>query len=117
MLITAVILFAIAAVVGVIMAIAVMRGQAVPRMDHAVLHGLAAATALVLLLVAVIQAGAGGGLGLALGLFIVAAIGGFALLTHHLRDRPLPKWLVGGHGLIAVAGFLVLLAGVFATGP
>lgn len=116
MLITAIVLFAVAALVGLAMAFAVFRGAAVPSIGQAVVHGLAAATALVLLLVVVMSAGAEGGLGLALGLFVLAAIGGFVLLSFHLRDRPLPKALVGGHALIAVVAFLVLLSAAFMTG-
>jgi hypothetical protein len=38
------------------------------------------------------------------------ALGGFALLSFHLRCRALPSGLVVEHGLLAVAGFVVLVA-------
>ncbi len=116
MLNAAIILFAVAAVIGLAMAVAHLRGETPPRTTLAVLHGLFAASGLVILLIAVMTVGAGGGTGLALGLFLLAALGGFVLLSFHLRGRPLPNGLVIGHGLLAVAGFLVLLAAVFLIG-
>lgn len=117
MFILAIVLFALAAVVGLAMALAHVRGQTPPRAVSAVLHGLFAASGLVILLIAVATAGTGGGAGLALGLFLLAALGGFTLLSFHLRGRPLPGGLIAGHGLLAVAAFVVLLAAVFVIRP
>ena len=104
-------LFAVAAVVGLTMAIAAFQGK-FPPVPSAILHGVFAATALVLLLVAVLMKGAGGAALWALGCFLIAAIGGFTLaLGFHARKKPLPPGLVAGHALIAVVGFLLLLAG------
>ena len=75
--------------------------------------GLLAASGIVLLLVGIIQAGAAGRAGIALALFIVAALGGFTLLSFHLRKRVLPKGIVVVHALVAVCGFLTLLWAVF----
>jgi hypothetical protein len=110
----AIALFAIAAVGGVAMALLHFRGRTPPRPALAAIHGVFAASGLIVLLLAVMQLGASGGAGIALGLFLVAALGGFALLTFHLRGRALPSGLVAGHGLLAVAGFVVLLWAVFA---
>lgn len=44
-----------------------------------------------------------------LALFLVAAVGGFTLLSFHLRGRSLPSALIIGHGLVAVTAFIVLL--------
>ena len=106
-------LFAIAAVAGLTMAVMHFKGKTPPRPVLAVLHGLFAASGLVVLLLAVIKAGFGDAPGIALGLLLVAALGGFALLSSHLRGRALPSALVVGHGLLAVAGFLVLLCAEF----
>ena len=38
-------------------------------------------------------------------LLIIAALGGFVLLSYHLRKQALPKALAGVHALLAVAGF------------
>jgi hypothetical protein len=111
---TAIILFAIAALGGVAMAALHFRGRTPPPVPLAVLHGVLAASGLVVLLLAVLKVGFGGTPALALGLFLVAALGGFGLVSFHLRRRALPNALVLGHGLLAVAGFLVLIAAVFA---
>jgi hypothetical protein len=112
----ALILFAIAAVGGATMAVMHFRGQTPPRLALAVLHGALAAAGLVVLLVAVMGTGVSGAPALALGLFVLAALGGFGLLSFHLRGRSLPNGLVIGHGLLAVVAFLILAAAVFGLG-
>jgi hypothetical protein len=113
----AIVLFAVAAVVGLSMAVAHFRGQTPPKLAVALLHGLFAASGLVVLLIGVMQLGAGGKPAIALGLFLVAALGGFTLLSFHLRGRALPNGLIIGHAVLAVAGFLTLLAAVFLVSP
>lgn len=113
MFMIAIVLFAIAAAGGLTMAVLHFRGRTPPPMPLAALHGVLAASGLVLLLLAVMKAGTGRASGIALGLFLLAALGGFALLGFHLRGRALPNGLVVGHGLLAVVGFLVLLSAVF----
>jgi hypothetical protein len=108
------ILFAVAAVAGLTMAIMHFRGVSPPKTVLAVLHGLFAASGLVVLLLALIKTGFGGKAGIALGLLIVAALGGFALVSFHARNQRLPSALVVGHALLAVAGFLTLLVAEFA---
>ena len=109
----AILLFAVAAVAGVTMAVMHFRGISPPRPILAGLHGFLAASGLVVLLLAVMKAGMGGTTGIALGLFGLAALGGFILLSFHMRGRALPSGLVIGHGLLAVAAFLLLLSAVF----
>lgn len=115
MLKVAIVLFAVAAIGGLVMATMHFRGRTPPPLVLALLHGALAASGLILLLLAVIRAGAAGTAAVALGLFVLAALGGFTLLGFHLRGRTLPNALVAGHGLLAVAGFLTLLAAVFAA--
>ena len=103
------ILFAVAAVGGLAMAVMHFRGVSPPKPVLAVLHGLFAASGLVVLLLALIETGFGGKAGIALGLFVVAALGGFALLGFHARKQRLPSALVAGHALLAVGGFVTLL--------
>jgi hypothetical protein len=104
-------IFAVAAVIGLTMAIAAFQGN-FPPVPSAILHGVFAAAGLVLLLVAVFVRGAGGSALWALGFFLVAALGGFGMaFGFHARRKPLPKGLVAGHALLAVSGFLLLLAG------
>jgi len=50
---------------------------------------------------------------IALGLLVIAALGGFGLLSFHLRGRALPSGLLVGHALLAVAGFVTLFAAEF----
>jgi len=78
-----------------------------------VLHGLFAACGLIVLLIGVIGA-ASRGAPVALVLLLIAALGGFTLVSFHMRRRALPNGLVVGHALIAVAGFVVLLAAAWA---
>jgi len=105
-----ILLFAVAAVAGLTMAVMHFKNATPPRPVLAVLHGLFAASGLVVLLLAVIKVGMQGAPAIALGLLVVAALGGFGLLSFHLRGRALPSGLVVGHALLAVAGFVTLLA-------
>jgi len=105
-----ILLFAVAALAGLAMAVMHFRKVSPPRTTLSVLHGLFAASGLVVLLLALIKAGMQGAPGIALGLLVVAALGGFALLSFHMRGRALPSGLVVGHALLAVAGFVTLLA-------
>jgi hypothetical protein len=108
------ILFAIAAVGGLTMAVMHFRGVSPPKTVLAVLHGLFAASGLVVLLLALIKTGFGGKAGIALGLLVVAALGGFGLLSYHAKNQRLPSALVVGHALLAVGGFLTLLLSEYA---
>jgi len=114
MLNVALILFAIAALGGATMAVLHFRGRAQPPALLATLHGLLAASGLVALLVAVVRDGLSGLPAIALALMLVAALGGFGLLSFHIRGRTQPGGLIVGHGMLAVAGFLVLLSAALA---
>ncbi|HEY4158112.1 MAG TPA: hypothetical protein VGM29_08440 [Polyangiaceae bacterium] len=104
------VLFGIAALGGIVMAIMRFSGKPVPPMPLALLHGALAAIALVLLIMAVANAAGGSHTSLvALVLFLVAALGGFVLFTQHLRKGPLSIPLMVIHAVVAVAGFLTLL--------
>ncbi len=113
----AILLFAAAAVAGLSMTIMHFQGQTPPRPALAIFHGLFAAAALLVLLLSVIAAHSTGAPVMALGLLVLAALGGFGLLSFHLRGRALPSGLVVGHGLLAVTGFIFLLAALFILHP
>jgi len=113
MLIVAAVLFALAAVGGLAMAFIHFKRDRNPPGALAAVHGVAAATALVILLWAVVQTGAGGAVAWALGLFVAAALGGFFLVSFHVRKQRLPSPVVVIHALVAVAAFLLLLGGIF----
>jgi len=103
----AITLFALAAVGGAVLAYTRIVKKDV-NLPIAIVHGILAATALVLLIIAVTHTG-GTGLTAALVVFLIAAIGGFTLLSFHLRMRPMPVPLVLIHGGVAVTAFIILL--------
>lgn len=109
MLIYAVIVFAIAAVGGLVLAATVLSGQ-LASWVISLAHAALGATGLILVLMALLQ-GAGGYAPVAFGILLVAALGGFFLASFHLRKQPGPKAVVAIHALVAVTGF-VTLAGV-----
>jgi hypothetical protein len=104
-----VIIFALAAIVGLTMALAVFQGK-FPNVGSAVIHGILAAAGLILVLILVIGGARGATLG-ALVLFLLAALGGLTLaFGFHARKKNLPPSFVVGHAVLAVIGFLLLLA-------
>lgn len=109
MLIYALALFALAAIVGVYMLMRVFKGV-MPPWPAAILHGMIAATGLVLLLYAAFFAGSIAPLSItvAAAILVIAACGGFLLLSYQIRGQTPPKVLAGVHALLAVSGFLTL---------
>lgn len=114
MLQTAVVIFAIAALGGLVLANSVLRGRLAPW-ALSLLHAALGATGLVL--TALVLFGNGGSAppttGLALLLLAIAALGGFFLASYHLRQQPGPRPVVLIHAGVAVAGFVLLAGGVF----
>ena len=108
LLISAAILFALGALGGLVMALRAFRGDTIPPMLAAG-HGILGAAGLVLLLLAAITGVAGNTATIALGILVVAALGGFYLLSFHIRKEQHPKAVIVVHALIAVVGFLTLL--------
>jgi glucose uptake protein GlcU len=111
-MIAAAILFAIAALGGMIMAMIRFSGRDYPPAFLAVVHGVFAAAGIVTLLVAALAPGVALTIRIALILFIGAAIGGFSLVYYHAQSRPLPISYVGVHGLVAVVAFIILIVGI-----
>ena len=109
----AAILFAVAAVGGVIMAAMRFGGRELPPMALAVVHGLFAAAGLVTLILAVVGANASWAAIVAAVGFVVAALGGFMLFSYHLKRQALPVNYVVIHGAGAVISFVILLAAIF----
>lgn len=117
MFVKAVVLFALAAIVGLYMGVLHSRGRTPPPVLAAVLHGVLAVSAVVLLLLGVMQVGLGATVhSWSLGFFVIAALGGLYLVSFHIRRKPLPGGVIVIHGLIAVIAFLILLVAVFALG-
>lgn len=116
-------LFAIAALGGLTLAVMHFRaqGKTHPPTSLAMLHGTLAAVAVIFLIIGI--AAIPGGFSdfsslavLALALFVLAALGGaYMFFGKHLRGEPLPTPVVLIHGLVAAAGFVLLLAYLFGT--
>jgi uncharacterized membrane protein len=100
-------LFAIAAIIGLIILKNWLTSASTPR-SVVYAHGIFAAVALVLMLVWVLQH-KNDNLWLSIFLFAVAAIAGFYMFIKDLKGKFSPIWLAVVHGLVAVAGFLLLL--------
>ncbi len=108
MLLTAVILFGIAALGGLVLATLHFRDKTIP-LPLALLHGLVGASGLATLGWAVFGLGVGSAAAASLGLFVLAALGGFFLFSYHLRQQRLPSPVVIIHALVAVSAFLLLV--------
>ena len=105
------ILFAIAALAGVTLAVMYTKGKL--TIGGALLHGLFAASGLVVLIISAAQGQTTTIANYALVLFVIAALGGAVLFGSHLKKGMLPKPLIGIHAAAAVIAFLMLLTGVF----
>ena len=115
-LLTSTVLLAIAAAGGLVMAGIRFVGNRPPPTALAMLHGFLAAATVTLLLYAAATVGLPGMALVALALFLAAACGGVILnLNYHLKQRPLPKWLVVVHACAAAVGFALLVAATWAT--
>jgi hypothetical protein len=110
MLISAVVLFSLAALLGVFLLTFVLRGKQTPK-AVTFAHGPLAAAGLVLLIIHVFQHRPAPVASLLL--FAIAAIGGFVLIALDLTRTSVPKWLALMHGTIAAAGLILLLRFTF----
>jgi hypothetical protein len=104
-------LFALGALIGMYLLALVLQKKETPKFV-ALIHGVFVVAGLILLFIYNSQHP---GFTEAIVLFIIAAAGGLALITRDLTGKPLPRWLAIGHGLIAVVGFIFLLAKAFMT--
>ena len=114
MLKIAVLIFAIGAVGGLILASSVLRGKLAPW-ALSIVHMLLGATGLVLTAL-VVLGGSDAGKGIvayALIILVIAALGGFYLASIHARKEVAPRSVVFVHAGVAVIGFLLLLGGTF----
>jgi hypothetical protein len=111
MLLTSIILFAFAAIVGVTILFPLLTGKPVSR-SLAVLHGIFAASALILLIIFSFNHSGDYPL-TSIILFTIAAIGGLFLFVRDLNSKPGPKGLAFVHAAVAVISFLILLVFTF----
>ncbi len=111
MILTSVTLLLLAAVFGLYMAVRIFGGAA-PPWSAVILHGLLAASGLVVLLYALYAGMQSLPLVIGAVLLVVAALGGFYMMSFQLRKAPPPKAVVVIHALAAVAGVVCLLSSV-----
>ena len=110
-MIVALVLFAVAAAGGALLAFLRLSNKPLPT-PLALLHGALAACGLAALAFHALGPAGASQARLALAIFVVAALGGFVLFSLHLRKKPLPVPLVLVHGAVAVVAFLILLVAV-----
>ena len=108
MIINAIIVLAITAVGGLLLATKVLNGKQAPW-ALSIIHALLGATGLILLTIEAMNSDWPGRLTASLAILIVAALGGFYLASHHLRGNIGPKGIVLIHAGVAVVGFLSLV--------
>jgi len=112
MLLSALIVFAIAALGGLTLAaVYVLQGRLAPW-PLSLLHAALGAIGLLILIYAAVTAGISGVALTALVILVIAALGGFYLASIHLRGEVAPKPVVFIHAGLAVIGFLALLGAV-----
>ena len=109
-----IVLFALAALGGIGLAIMRLRGRPTLPLGLAVAHGLLAAAGLVVLIWAVFGQGLAAKASLVL--FIIAALGGFVLFSFQLRQKAIPIAVMVVHAIVAVIAFVLLLVRVSAGG-
>lgn len=121
MLISAVLVLAIAALLGSVLAALHWREDAAPPpWPLGALHGLIAIAGFGCLALALrgpprgLDQGTGAFGTIAAALVALAALAGLALFTARLRRRRLSATLIGVHATLAISGFVVLLAYVLA---
>jgi hypothetical protein len=115
MLKLAVLIFAIGALGGLVMATRVLRGQLAPW-ALSLLHAALGAAGLVLTAIVVLGKAEGTPsiVPVALLILVVAALGGFYLASIHARKTLPSRGVVFAHAGLAVIGFLCLVGGAFA---
>lgn len=111
MLTYAVIIFAVAAVGGLVLASSVLRGKLAPW-PLSLLHAALGAAGLAILVLAVLN-GESGRITTALVILLIAALGGFYLASLHLKKQIAPNAVVLVHAGVAVIGFLLLAGTVY----
>ena len=103
-------LFAIAAIIGLIILKNWLTSATTSRAT-VYAHGIFAAAGLVLLFIYFMK-NAQQNIKTSLILFAVAAVAGFYMFFQDLKGKFSPTWLAVIHGLVAVAGFVFLLMAV-----
>jgi hypothetical protein len=112
MLYGAIALFALSAIMGIILITAIAQKKETPK-PIVYTHGIFAATALVLLIVYSIQHPESYPQ-TSIIIFVIAALGGFYLFFRDMKKKPGPLSMAIVHALAAVTAFIMLLIFAFA---
>ena len=114
MLKIAILVFAVGALGGLVLANSVLRGK-LASWPLSLLHMALGATGLVLTALVVLGGGTNvpGMVPIALLILVVAALGGFYLASYHVRQTSPASAVVVIHAGLAVIGFLLLCAATF----
>lgn len=107
----ALLIFALTALGGVILASKVFKGKLAPW-PLSLAHAAAGAVGLALLAAEVFIGKGTSRVTAAFAVLVVAAVGGFYLASKHLMKQPAPKLVVIIHAAVAVTGFLILVTAV-----
>ena len=105
----ALIVFVIAALGGLVMAMKILKGKFAPW-PLSLLHAGLGATGLSLLLLVVFNGSADSRVTAALGILVIAALGGFYLASIHARKKVAPKAVVSVHAAVAAVGVVTLIS-------
>ena len=108
----ALVVFAVGALGGVMLATYVLQGRLAPW-PLSLLHAGLGAVGLLLLIYAALTTGVSHTALASLVILVIAALGGFYLASIHLRGKVAPRPVVFIHAGVAVVGFLTLLGVVF----
>ena len=107
---TVITLFALAAILGMVLLTFVLQGKETPK-GVVFSHGSLAVAALILVIIYVFKERPGPIE--AIILFVIAASAGLVMVIRDLSGKTVPKWLAIIHGLIAVTGLIFLLVFAF----
>jgi drug/metabolite transporter superfamily protein YnfA len=107
---TIVTILGMAAIVGMYLLSLVLRHKETPK-GLSFIHGIFAVAGLLLLIYYTTCGNSS--LTRSMIIFIIAAIGGIALIYRDITGNKVPSWLAIGHGLIAVTGFVFLIIDAF----
>jgi hypothetical protein len=108
----ALVVFAVGALGGVMLATHVLQGRLAPW-PLSLLHAGLGAVGLLLLIYAALTTGVSHTTLAALVILVIAALGGFYLASIHLRGKVAQQMVIFVHAGVAVVGFLTLLGVVF----
>ena len=107
---TAIAILGMTAILGMYLLTLLLRSKSLPK-GATIIHGLLAVLAVVLLVIYCF--GHSPGPWVSIIVFLVAASGGFIMNYRDITGKSVPKWLGLTHGLIAMAGFVMLLMFAF----